>query len=111
MENHLGGYTPPIWRRVLVNSSSSLADLHWIIQIAMGWTNSHLHQFRHGGEFYQTPDPFDDGLGFMDALDSSQYRIDRLLTRKKTTCVTNMILVMVGYIKLCWKKYYPPMTR
>jgi hypothetical protein len=74
---------PPIWRRVLVNSSSSLADLHWIIQIAMGWTNSHLHQFRHGGEFYQTPDPFDDGLGFMDALDSSQYRIDRLLTREK----------------------------
>ncbi|QNN23300.1 plasmid pRiA4b ORF-3 family protein [Planctomycetales bacterium ZRK34] len=36
---------PPIWRRVAVPSNITLGQLHEIIQIAMGWTNSHLHQF------------------------------------------------------------------
>lgn len=29
---------PPIWRRVLVTDATNLNQLHWIIQIAMGWT-------------------------------------------------------------------------
>ncbi len=36
---------PPIWRRVVVLSDIRLGQLHEVIQIAMGWTNSHLHQF------------------------------------------------------------------
>ena len=36
---------PPIWRQVAVPSDIPLGDLHWVIQIVMGWTNSHLHQF------------------------------------------------------------------
>jgi len=39
---------PTIWRRVLVKSDILLADFHNIIQIAMGWTDSHLHQFEKG---------------------------------------------------------------
>lgn len=38
--------TPPIWRRLLVRGDISLAMLHSIFQIAIGWTNSHLHQFK-----------------------------------------------------------------
>lgn len=37
--------TPPIWRRVQVRGNTSLSRLHAIIQIAMGWTDSHLHEF------------------------------------------------------------------
>lgn len=36
---------PPIWRRVLVRSDITLGRLHELIQIVMGWTDSHLHQF------------------------------------------------------------------
>jgi len=36
---------PPIWRRVAVPSDITLGQLHEVIQIAMGWMNSHLHQF------------------------------------------------------------------
>lgn len=36
---------PPIWRRVVVPSHITVGQLHEVIQIAMGWTNSHLHQF------------------------------------------------------------------
>lgn len=39
------GIKPMIWRRVLVRSDSSIADLHYIIQIAMDWDDVHLHQF------------------------------------------------------------------
>ncbi len=36
---------PPIWRTIEVAGDSSLEDVHFAIQVAMGWTNSHLHQF------------------------------------------------------------------
>jgi len=36
---------PPIWRRVLVSGNVSIKTIHKVIQIAMGWTNSHLHMF------------------------------------------------------------------
>ena len=37
--------SPPIWRRILVPSNINLGEFHIVLQIAMGWTNSHLHQF------------------------------------------------------------------
>lgn len=48
---------PPIWRRVQVASDISLAKLHAVIQVAMGWSNSHLHQFIVGETYYGQPDP------------------------------------------------------
>ncbi len=39
------GTEPPIWRRLQVPGHASLAWLHTILQVAMGWTNSHLHHF------------------------------------------------------------------
>ena len=36
---------PPIWRRVAVPAGITLGQLHDVIQIVMGWTNSHMHQF------------------------------------------------------------------
>ncbi|MGD8239838.1 MAG: tetratricopeptide repeat protein [Armatimonadota bacterium] len=52
----LAGFRPPIWRRVLVTSDTTLATLHWIIQVAMGWDNSHLHHFEIGGIRYSDPE-------------------------------------------------------
>lgn len=46
---------PTIWRRVQVRSSATLAHLHWVIQISMGWTNSHLHSFTIRGVEYGVP--------------------------------------------------------
>jgi hypothetical protein len=46
---------PPISRRVLVTDNATLGDLHWIIQLSMGWTNSHLHQFIIDGIYYSDP--------------------------------------------------------
>jgi Plasmid pRiA4b ORF-3-like protein len=36
--------SPLIWRRLLVRSDSTIADLHHTLQIAMGWDDAHLHR-------------------------------------------------------------------
>ena len=46
---------PPVWRRVQVPSGITLAKLHRIIQVAMGWYDSHLHQFIVGRTYYGVP--------------------------------------------------------
>ena len=43
---------PEVWRRVLVPGSVRLAKLHDVFQVAMGWTNSHLHSFTIDGQLY-----------------------------------------------------------
>jgi Plasmid pRiA4b ORF-3-like protein len=48
---------PPIWRRIQVTSDTTLAKLHEILQIVMGWTDSHLHQFVIDQEYYGVPLP------------------------------------------------------
>jgi len=53
---------PPIWRRLVVPIPATLADLHRILQAAMGWTDSHLYQFEIGG------------LRFGDIENLNQYR-------------------------------------
>ncbi|KUK38942.1 MAG: Plasmid pRiA4b ORF-3 family protein [Synergistales bacterium 54_24] len=37
---------PPIWRRIQVPETYTFWDLHVAIQDAMGWTDSHLHEFK-----------------------------------------------------------------
>src|SRR5258708_6529426 len=49
---YLRGISPLIWRRVLVRSDSTLADLHYIIQIAMNWSNFYLHRFTIYGKYF-----------------------------------------------------------
>jgi hypothetical protein len=41
----LAGTEPPVWRSVMVSGNVTLKGLHRVIQMAMGWTNSHLHLF------------------------------------------------------------------
>jgi hypothetical protein len=42
----LDGIEPPIWRRIQVPETYSFWDLHVAIQDSMGWSDSHLHEFR-----------------------------------------------------------------
>src|SRR3712207_2265271 len=44
--------SPMIWRRLLVRSDSTIADLHYTLQIVFGWTDSHLHRFVIHGKDY-----------------------------------------------------------
>lgn len=62
----LKGIRPPIWRRFLTLSDISLYRLHEILQVVMGWTNSHLYQFDTGKAHFGEPDP-EHGMEMRDA--------------------------------------------
>jgi hypothetical protein len=64
--------TPLIWRRLLVRSDSTIADLHYTLQIAVGWGDAHLHRFRIRGTDYGISRI--GGIGFRD--DPHQVRLD-----------------------------------
>jgi hypothetical protein len=53
------GIRPPIWRRLEVPSTISLADLSEVILAAFGWSNTHLHEFLAAERRIGSPDPGD----------------------------------------------------
>ena len=53
------GTKPPIWRRLLVPADLTLAQLHNVLQIAMGWEDGHMHEFRVGQRRFGQPEPAD----------------------------------------------------
>ena len=70
---------PPIWRRVQVESSTTLSQLHLIIQAAMGWYNYHLHSFSIQGIEYGEPQP-DYGL---DIQDERKVKLNQVIKSEK----------------------------
>ena len=56
--------SPMIWRQLLVTSDTTIADLHACIQIAFGWSDSHLHRFVICGKSYGISYP--GGMSFAD---------------------------------------------
>jgi hypothetical protein len=63
--------SPMVWRRVLVRTDSTIADLHSTLQIAMGWSDDHLHRFVIHGKDYGISRI--GGIGFSD--DPHQVRL------------------------------------
>lgn len=45
---------PSIWRRLLLPDNYTLGELHDAIQIAMGWYDCHMHDFRIGSLRYSS---------------------------------------------------------
>ena len=85
---------PEIWRRVLVPHDITLPRLHDVIQIVMGWTNSHMHNFATETATYETFFDDDAELGFGQdfpgapkRLDRTKYRLSDLLAKPKAKCV------------------------
>ena len=49
------GVEPRIWRRMIVRPDLTLARLHKVLQILMGWSDSHLYDFIAGQRRYSPP--------------------------------------------------------
>lgn len=73
----LRGSQPLIWRRFQVLNDITLFRFHNILQLVMGWTNSHLHQFVAGHTRYGEPDP-EYGV---DYEDDRRVRLSRVLRK------------------------------
>ena len=73
----LRNVSPLIWRRLLVRSDTSIAELHAVLQTAMGWSDTHLDRFRIHGKAYGiaqcggisfADDPFEIRLSDLDEI-------------------------------------------
>ncbi len=73
---------PAIWRRIQV-PGGTLDSLHDHLQTAMGWTNSHLHQFHIRDDRYGNSQLLGDGWGDDDYEDSTALTLDTLLPKGK----------------------------
>ena len=73
--------SPPIWRRIQVKQCT-LDKLHQHIQLAMGWTNSHLHQFKIDGERYGDPELIDAGFEDFECVDSTVTKISKVVPQE-----------------------------
>jgi hypothetical protein len=78
----LSGIRPPIWRRIQVPSDVTLARLHSIIQVTMGWIDCHLHQFDVGGLVYGDVSLNDDG--WFEVLNERTARLARVAPLPKS---------------------------
>jgi hypothetical protein len=70
---------PPIWRGLIVNDSTRLDQLHTILQIAMGWSDCHLHQYRVGNSYIGIPEPDFD----IDIIDERKVYLKDIISNPK----------------------------
>lgn len=75
---------PQIWRLIEVESDITFYQFHLIIQEAMGWTNSHLHEFSSGG--FRIGDTSDEANEFGDhpQWEERERKIGEYFSRDRT---------------------------
>lgn len=71
---------PEIWRRFVVPACITMERLHDVIQIVMGWTDSHLHAFTIGNKRYTEYPEFKE-----DGLECGKYRLGDIIKQKGRT--------------------------
>lgn len=87
---------PSIWRIVVVPLGIPLSALHEVFQIAMGWTNSHLHEFvkkdqRYGPKYKAFMDVDDE------SIDERGARSKVLSRRRRISLATSTIWETTGF--------------
>jgi len=90
--------SPQIWRRLLVRSGSTIAELHDTLQIAFGWMDDHLYQLLIRGKSF--------GIGRIGGIsfdnNPHQGRLDDLHFRWKETWVYEYDLPTGGNMRFVW---------
>ncbi|ORB28067.1 plasmid pRiA4b ORF-3 family protein [Mycolicibacterium parafortuitum] len=78
---------PPIWRRIDFRSDLTLDVVHQVLQVAFGWTDSHLHRFSLGGgafdwdsQLFLCPYDVADADAVDDGLPAAETHLDETLT-------------------------------
>ncbi len=69
---------PSVWRRILVPSSISLNRFHEILQIIMGWSDYHLHQFTIGAREFGEPSEDDEAFG-IEIFNDKKFYLNKLV--------------------------------
>jgi Plasmid pRiA4b ORF-3-like protein len=93
------GTDPAIWRRVLVPADLTLEQLHNVLQLAMGWEDCHMHEFRIGQQRFGKPAPMEQAFGGSRTASERNARLFNVLAGREQKPCTHMISVTAGNIK------------
>jgi hypothetical protein len=66
---------PEIWRKLVVSSELTLAGLHSVLQVLMGWEDRHLYAFVINAKRYASPNDSDENLENQDKIRTKLSRI------------------------------------
>jgi hypothetical protein len=80
-----------------------------VLQIVMGWTNSHLHQFKAGGRYYGKPDP--NFADMIEVVDERQVRLVQIAPHVKARFVYEYDFGDSWEHELVVEKILPPEKR
>jgi hypothetical protein len=75
------GTSPPIWRRLLLPADLTLAQVHDVLQAAMGWEDCHMHEFCVGHRHFGQPNPEDRLMGMPPVENERKVRLSSVLGR------------------------------
>lgn len=76
----LRGLRPPIWRRFQVYSNITFYELHQVIQVVMGWYDSHLHLFDLDGFLITDAETLAEE--WVDGANDQKARLNKYLTQE-----------------------------
>jgi Plasmid pRiA4b ORF-3-like protein len=79
----LADISPPIWREVVVRAGTTLDTLHEVLQVVMGWEDSHMHAFRVGKIEFGDPES-DADAPIRSEMTATIDELARLTRRKPT---------------------------
>lgn len=73
---------PRVWRRLWVPDNLTLSQLDLVIQTAMGWTNSHLHEFEIAGKRYGQMGELEDRMSDASMMDEARFKLSDVLVQE-----------------------------
>jgi hypothetical protein len=98
---------PRIWRRVIVRADMPLHRFHNVIQIVMGWTDTHLHQFHAGQNRYVIFNPDFPEMSD-DALNEKRYTVADIAPAAKKKFIYEYDFGDSWYHEVLVEKVLPP---
>lgn len=79
----------PVWRKFYVPADIQLRKLHIAIQIVMGWTNSHIHEFKFEGLTFIPNEVFEEDGGYGKSLPEGNLKLNTFISRKGDSFIYN----------------------
>jgi hypothetical protein len=82
---------PAVWRRLQVPETFTFERLHYVIQVAFGWQNSHLYEFSPGGFGTSPTIGITESFGFFDEgaaeKNAAKIKLSKVFTKPGQTFI------------------------
>jgi hypothetical protein len=75
---------PAVWRRLLIPADFKLDRVHRTLNWAMGWTDSHLHEFEVGKQRYGIPDVWEASPDEEDVIPERKVTLSTVLPKEQS---------------------------